>query len=530
MKKKTSKKTKQVEKKPVSTPVAKDYSGVFVKLLVVLQLLLLGLQFSPSLCTNGDNARYFILGKSLAQGSGYRQIDQPDAPKEKQYPLGLPLLISAAQKVIHTPLGAKILISFFGVLSTLFCFYWLKGSAWYILYPVLSLVAFSGYLAEFNSYIMSETPYLSSSLLAIILLYRSLKNTNNRLLFFCAIGASLLPVNFRSAGIAFSVAWLVFVIMKKQYKYLIAHVIGLIVTLGATRILSGDSTPYIVQLLQKNSYIPELGLVTFTEMIQRILNNIGTYSTLVIGQALVPLGNKASPDLIRTISCTATLLIFIGWLSQLIEKRWFISLYIFFYFGILCLWQEQWSSTRFIIGIIPFLYHYLILGMFILAQSISKRKITLASELFTNESKKTFFATKTIVGVSAILLIVNISYQAGAIPIRWKLSYDWENFFSCADWVRTHTGKSAVVISRKPGLFYLRSNRSSLIYPFSHDVDNIITFLRKYKVTHVVIDGFYWSRTTAKYMSPVILNHPKKFKVVYALQRPHTYVLEFVDQ
>ena len=54
--------------------------------------------------------------------------------------------------------------------------------------------------------------------------------------------------------------------------------------------------------------------------------------------------------------------------------------------------------------------------------------------------------------------------------------------------------------------------------------------MKKEKVTHIVFDNFFWTKTTARYLFPAIKSHSTMFKIVYAVQNPDFYVLEFVHK
>jgi hypothetical protein len=110
------------------------------------------------------------------------------------------------------------------------------------------------------------------------------------------------------------------------------------------------------------------------------------------------------------------------------------------------------------------------------------------------------------------------------------LTKDWKNFYSCADWIRLNTPDDAIVVSRKPELVYLRAGRKGFVYPFSHDVEKVIDGLKKGNTRYIILDNFAWSNTTVRYLFPAIMSHQENFRVVYALQNPDTYVLEFVTR
>jgi hypothetical protein len=49
-----------------------------------------------------DAGAYFVLGTSIAEGKGYRLLNEPGEPRAIQYPPGLPILVAAHQKALGT--------------------------------------------------------------------------------------------------------------------------------------------------------------------------------------------------------------------------------------------------------------------------------------------------------------------------------------------------------------------------------------------------------------------------------------------
>ena len=84
----------------------------------------------------------------------------------------------------------------------------------------------------------------------------------------------------------------------------------------------------------------------------------------------------------------------------------------------------------------------------------------------------------------------------------------------------------AVVVSRKPELFYLRSHHQGFIIPLSHNIDCVLDSLRQGNAKYVILDNFKWASTTRDYLFPAIVSSPKNFTVVYSVNDPETCVLE----
>ena len=55
--------------------------------------------FDKKVHLGGDNAGYYIYGKSLAKGEGYRAIHTKEKTKANHFPPGYPALIATVMKV-----------------------------------------------------------------------------------------------------------------------------------------------------------------------------------------------------------------------------------------------------------------------------------------------------------------------------------------------------------------------------------------------------------------------------------------------
>jgi hypothetical protein len=149
----------------------------------------------------------------------------------------------------------------------------------------------------------------------------------------------------------------------------------------------------------------------------------------------------------------------------------------------------------------------------------------IASGDFTPPLKRT---SGTIWIIAAIIILFNVSYAFVNSGSSKAPSPDWVNFYSCADWARTHTPSGTIFMCRKPEIFYVRSHRQCLCYPYTHDVEKIIESMEINHVRYVIHDNFAWTKTTARYLYPAVSAHPERFRIVYALKNPDTFVLEFL--
>jgi hypothetical protein len=506
-----------------------------VRIFIIVQLALLAWQFTPDLSTNGDDARYYLLGKALHDGKGFHQIQHPTNPVETTYPIVFPLLLSFVHVFSGSILLAKIVQSILGSLVTLLVFYLFRIYSKNLLLPLVALCAMCATLAQFSTSLMSEIPYLFFSLLALYLYEQSVQRPKNRWLFWLTIVLSVFPMHCRSVGLAFSGSWLLANLLTKRYRYMVAHAIVLAVTIVLFHLATTWDNGYLIQIVQRNTYNPEAGLVTAGEMVQRIMQNIQAYGSYILQRSLVPLLPQTSKGVSAIITAACLISVLAGWVRSLFGPMKFLSLYVFMYFGIFLMWQTQWSSERFVAGVIPFLYFFFLFGL--------EGFIGLAfggqgahSAPFKQRLKTLAMAPEQKAGVrqvfiwaAAILIIIaNVSFQTSFARKTQEFGGDWKNFYSCADWIRTNTPPDAVVMNRKVELFYIRSKHSGVMYPYSRDVNKIMKEIDSSKVEYVIFDNFAWTGTTREYLYPAINNFQDRFQMVYALNNPPTAIYKVI--
>lgn len=503
------------------TPASRSSSAHFwLKIFVVVQLVLLAVEFSPDLSTNGDDAFYYLLGKSLFSGNGYRDVYNPANPVQSQYPPLFPALLGLADSFSHSPLLPKIIVGLLSAGILLLLFYYLRPLQGGLLLPLLLMVALSSSLASHATLLMSEVPYLFASLAALLLFDLLKKRGGTGALFWCAALVAIMPVFIRTVGLAFSAAWITAAILDKKYKQALAYSLLFAGAMVLLRYATEWNSPYIDVLFRKNQYDPELGSVGAGEMFSRIGYNLNLYLFSVIPQTLLDPELDKNASLIASFPLLVPLLI--GWIRNFWLPTGIISYYLFFYMVIICMGQSQWSSSRFIIPLVPFLLLMLFLGLeFIVRQALRLR---------TGAVKPVALARMTlpVLWTAALVICVfNCNGHLRLIKSAGMTSDDWKNFYSCADWLRLNSPGDAIVVTRKPELFYLRSQRKGFVYPFSHDVEKIIDSFKKGNVRYCVLDNFFWTNTSVRYLFPAITSHPEMFRVVYSLRNPDTYVMEF---
>jgi len=130
--------------------------------------------------------------------------------------------------------------------------------------------------------------------------------------------------------------------------------------------------------------------------------------------------------------------------------------------------------TRYLLPIIPFYLLYIFCGM---ETVLSKIHIPKQSAIYSNS-------------ILSILLIITLSYVGNYTKQSFK---DIENGVSAKEsqelfaFLRQNTSKDSVIISRKPRLIALFSERHASIYAWKDNVASLLDYFSKINATHIVV-------------------------------------------
>jgi hypothetical protein len=192
--------------------------------LLALSIVIVGLwipRMAGPLDLRWDGAVYYVLGTSIAEGKGYRLLNEPGEIEAIQYPPLLPLLAALPQTVLGTsdPLIVGRWLKLF-----FFLFHAALGFATYFMLRsfVPHWLAFLGALAfllnvqtTFHSNLFfTEMPFGLVTVLFVLCNRRSSSRINEILAAAFAVTAFLL----RTAGVALFIAWVTESLAKKQFR------------------------------------------------------------------------------------------------------------------------------------------------------------------------------------------------------------------------------------------------------------------------------------------------------------------------
>ena len=504
----------------------RDFSpAAWLRIIIVAQMVLFAWDFSPAPSPSGEGAQFQLLAQSLAKGQGLHQVYSPAVPEETRIPAAFPSLLALLLRFpFISMMFVKLLFSLLGPLTTLLCYNIFRPNLRpFQLWPFILLVSFSGFLAEYSTALAGEIPYLVCCLLSLALLQKSLDDPANRPLFFAALAGSALPLAFAPIGIVFSLAWIVTLGWKKRYRYALGH------GAFAAAILIAE----VHYCPATRSFFAAMESVSRQAFFDRVGFNMGIYGLNLIRQAMVPFPDWM-PYFTGTVASKVVIaFMLVGWIKNFFSPLRILGWYSILYLITILALPIGEPGEKLVIAIVPMLYFFCITGLSAVVGSFRLRAephapFAMFPPLDESVIVRSRSRTIAILAFPGAMLLFNLLFQAVNGGLTGRLPEDTRNFYSCADWMRLNASPASIVVSRRPDLFYLRSGCKGLLYPPINDPERMIAFFEQEKVTHVVYDNFSWSRMSARYLYPVITSHPERFRTVYQLKNPETFILEFL--
>ncbi len=522
---------KSPQLKPVSKPVAVQKDPIAAnRRMFLLYCLVIGAVFftaytnviDEKINVNGDNIMYHILGKSLATGQGYVNINSPLKEAHNHFPPGYPFIISMFMRMGFTD------ISFFSMFNGVFGF-----GALIVFYLLLvkagidkrlSFVAclFTAINTSFLNYAvinMSEIPYLFFSLAALALLLYSKEETKfyKDYHFWGMAACVIISYYIRTSGIALLLAIIIYYLLRKKWLPTVTLVAGFALAIFPWMVRSSKlgGSDYMQQFLMKNPYRIELGKATTADFVHRVFANLSRYtaielpSTFLPGQYSYLLEEKDATTSYWVAGAIITTLSIAG-IIMLWKKQRVLSLYILGSAAILMLWPEVWVGARFMVPIIPFIILVILMPADYLARlALSKTKLRWSPLLFT-------------AGLLAMIQPIRTMKDTASNPYP----AEFQSYFTLAEWAKKNLPDTVTVCCRKPELFYLFSGLQTVNYAYTPDDTLILNNMARNSVDYVVIDQLGFS-STPKYLVPALQKHANQFDVVYQVKNPDTWLLKY---
>ena len=485
---------------------------LFISIYIIVSVLL----FDPKLFCGGDNAIYIILTESIVSGQGYKDMYLPEEPPHSQYPFGFPLLLSLPLLIFGKNLIVlKSLVLLTGLVSFIFVYLIAKS-----LFKDKANITMLFYLSLpipylYNVRILTEIPFMCFSLGALYFFIRVRKNSE----FFYYVSFIFATYAFfiRTAGVSLIIAMMLFLILKKQYKYFVIFLFIFLVFFLPWQIRNAHiprEVNYLAQLLAKDPYQIAVGRANFFDLLMRVLENCTFYSFTILPKMLASI--ILSRLLAGILGVIFIVLISIGFLKK-IRRFSAIELYFILSIMVMLVWPRIWSSERFVLPVLPFFVFYVFGGLLWIAGKIRFEyfvKIVIGILIFTNFVAIILYSRGTI--------RANMSFLKGDRYAGYH--DDWRNYFMIIDWVGENSPSDKIIMARKPEFVYLLSRRKSLTYPITSDHSRVKKAIRR--CDYIIIDNFYGAPSAKLWLLPVLEKERENYHLVYKTTTPEFYLLK----
>jgi hypothetical protein len=547
---------------PVTTAPHRPERELWI-VLIALSAMLWAPRLRGPLDLRFDGAVYFVLGTSLAEGKGYRLLNEPGEIEAVQYPPLLPSVVAAHQWALGTNdflVVASALRIFYFLLFTSFtvAVYWLARP--YVSPPYALLAAAICALSLQNWYLSdllySEVPFALVTTLAAIWNRKSQQSGYAVLTALMAIAAYLV----RTAGLALLAAWVAESLVRRRFKQLagralVALVPVLLWQVYISRVLSSkeynqptyayqhaayyySNVSYAENTLLVDPFTPELGHVTAGEICRRIGRNVIAVPE-GMGEALsVPAGFWKSG--LRKINAEIGVDLLPLWLAFIplvllgclaiggtillaIHRELFIPLYVAAAVGLICLtpWPQQ--VMRYLTPVTPFLALALVYALLRIReasrQRFPKRWKKIGSLFGVSVLAGLFFMQGVALGVSYVLAHQPVHYydDCGKEAVYRLFFYDepWQSLDTALEWVRRQAHPGDIIATTVPHWAYVRTGLKAVMPPMEIDSDRARRLLDSVPVRFVILDDLPYPDISPRYAAPAVEGHSDLWKCVY---------------
>ena len=511
-----------------------------------------------------DGSVYYILGTSLAEGKGYRLLNEPGEIEAIQYPPLLPLMVAAHQRLLGTSdflvVGPWLRIFYF-FLSLCFTVAAYLLARLY-LSPEFALPAALVCILYFFVYYWADSLYADIPFGLATVLFVLCHHKSDRAA--CRITAGVLAAAaylLRTAGIALLVAWVAESLLRGRYRQMlfragVALVPVLLWQAHIARVQTGEQYRNPVYAYQRASYQysnvtyaentslinpfkPELGRAGAVGMLRRAGGNLMAMP-LALGEpvsapasfwraqlaALQSLlgSNWVAPQWLVAVPLTLMGCLVIGGILRLRARgEWFIPLYFSAYVLVTCLtpWPEQFP--RYLTPLTPFLA----LSLFYLLASVAEWRVKQDSGWYGKAS-----LALTLLLLAMIFFVQGLTftqtyargrrlvtyYDASGNEIKYPLFYydaRWEPVNMALEWLRRRAQPGEIIAATAPHSAHLRTGLKAVLPPLEADSERAARLLDSVPVKYVVLDALGIPGISERYAAPTIEKHPRLWKLIY---------------
>jgi 4-amino-4-deoxy-L-arabinose transferase-like glycosyltransferase len=482
--------------------------------------------FTKDISPNGDNAEYLILAKSLVERGAPLRLESPNETPNSLASLGLPIMLAPIYKIWGFDLvKMKMLMTTLALLVFPMLIYLFRRRHSYYLSILLALTCVtSPYLVGSSTDTMTETPYIFWSILTIILLlkFAETKGLNIKYFLLSMIGISMTFLT-RSVGIGLLVAAIIYLTVQVKWQDLLKpDTRKNVFTSDPFKRLLVIVVPLFIgavalQIWQQSRGVSQAAMFFSFNIFQLLEQNM-TSASHVLGQMLMsaetyrfesffPSASLPKTNLAYVVLMLVTLWGFIvGFRKR--DLTAFYTVIVFLIIMVASNTPAEMVVIRYLSVLLPFIIYYTYLGV------VSLLDLILSTSPLKPLAK--------FGGVLFLVLLLMVNLSGDAVNIA-KSSVGngpaYDDFIDVAKWAKRNLPDDALVMSIKPRLFYVLSDKKGVRLgvqgeEYTPELEREqLELFRKEGITHLILDGV--SGSTRRNIFPIVKNNPEMFQTMY---------------
>ena len=504
-----------------------------------------------------DGAAYYILGTALAEGKGYRLLNEPGEIQSTLHPPMLPVLIALHRWILRTD---DIVVLGHWLRTTYVVFFVSYVVAGYCMLRLFlptsySFLAALVFALQLHAIFMSDLcfPEIPFALATVLFTLCNWSAGPSR---FLRVPLAVISYALRTIGVALLAAWIVEAIAQRRLKQAgiraLVSVVPVLCWMGYVAHVEASheyknptyqyqradyvytNVSYARNLKYKDPFRPELGYASLRDRARGFVRNV-VRMAVSLGEAVSTkepvwdvlrsgidqrVGHTVLPlAAIRLTLLLLSALIAYGIGLQVAKKQFFIPFYVVFSLIAICTTPWPGQFNRYLVPLAPFLSLSLFLALRSIAGTIAERfslRPRLVAATAAGALASFIFASQ----VPALLVLFTKWHQTvewhttNGATLEYRLFF-YQGFYPAADAafdrLRARARAGDVVAATDPQWVYLRSGLKSVFPPFDLDPARAQRLLDTVPVTFLMVD----EGDLSKYTAPVVTEYPDRWQRVF---------------
>lgn len=496
-----------------------------------------------------DAGVYYVLGSAIAEGRGYRLLNEPGAIEAIQYPPLLPMIVAAHQWAVGSADPVRVgtalrwtwaaLFFLYGAAVYALCRQWLRPG-WALIATLLVLLNLQ--LLWLSDALYAELPFACVSVLFLLVAER---DDRRGLAGLLGAAAYLL----RATGLALLVAWVLDALLQRRVleaalRAMLAVFPIVVWQAYISEVEHGPDfvTPsyayqrapyqftnvsYLANLAYVDAFTPERGFASAGDLARRVAGNalalpvaLGESVSVRAEGPLRPVVRIVEPDpppresralrrggfvLIGLVAAAGLAMLFADGI-RLPPLYWAASLALV----VATPWPSQLG--RYLMPLAPLTAAGLVL--------VFANATRTASGLLQTATSA---ATGVLVAAQILVLAVVLTErhepvdatQPGTPQRLFFYRPQWQRHDAALAWLARTAHRDAVVATTTPHRLWLASGLRAVLPPFEADPEKAARLLDGVPVEYLMIDELDFLDVARRYGDPVVRAYPERWQLVY---------------